>query len=93
MFTIPPEHVLGRNEMQNDFRLAAKALDLPTEHIGTHSCRVSCATWYLVMPGWLRHRVYQAACALAGQLRCIALVPLVGRLGFLFSWCWRVLAK
>ena len=45
MFTLPPGHVLGRNEMQNDFRLAAKALDLPTEKIGTHSCRVSCATW------------------------------------------------
>ena len=45
MFMLPSGHVLGRNEMQNDFRLAAKALDLPTEKIGTHSCRVSCATW------------------------------------------------
>jgi hypothetical protein len=40
MFTLPPGHVLGRNEMQNDFRLATKAPDLPTEQIGTHSCRV-----------------------------------------------------
>jgi len=45
MFMLPSGHALGRNEMQNDFRLAAKALDLPTEKIGTHSCRVSCATW------------------------------------------------
>ena len=45
MFTLPNGHVLGRNEMQSDFRLAAKALDLPDDRIGTHSCRVSCATW------------------------------------------------
>ena len=45
MFTLPSGHVLGRNEMQNDFRLAAQALDLPTEKIGAHSNRVSCATW------------------------------------------------
>ena len=45
MLTLPSGHVLGRNATQNDFRLAAKALDLPTEKIGTHSCRVSCATW------------------------------------------------
>ena len=46
MFTLPSGHVLGRSEMQNDFRLATQALDLPTEHISsTHSCRVSCGTW------------------------------------------------
>ena len=32
-------------EFQNDFRAAAQALDLPVERIGTHSCRVACATW------------------------------------------------
>ena len=45
MFTLPNGHVLGRNEVQGDFREAASALGLPTEQIGTHSCRVACATW------------------------------------------------
>ena len=45
MFTLPDGHVLGRNEVQGDYREAASALGLPTEQIGTHSCRVACATW------------------------------------------------
>ena len=45
MFTMPNGHVLGRVEVQSDYREAAAALGLPTERIGTHSCRVACATW------------------------------------------------
>ena len=45
MFTMPDSRVFGRVEMQNDLRLAAIALKLPSENIGTHSLRVSCATW------------------------------------------------
>ena len=45
MFTMPNGKVLGRVEFQNDFRAAAQALDLPVDRIGTHSCRVACATW------------------------------------------------
>ena len=44
MFTMPDGRVLGRVEMQNDLRLAAIALKLPSENTGTHSFRVSCAT-------------------------------------------------
>ena len=42
---MPNGHVLGRVEVQSDYREAAAALGLPTEKIGTHSCRVACATW------------------------------------------------
>ena len=45
MFTMPDSRVFGRVEMQNDLRLAAIALKLPSENIGTHSLRVSCAAW------------------------------------------------
>ena len=45
MFVMPNGKVLGRIEVQADFRLAARAFDLPEDRIGTHSCRVSCATW------------------------------------------------
>ena len=45
MFTMPDGRVLGRLEMQADLRLAAIVLKLPSENIGTHSLRVSCATW------------------------------------------------
>lgn len=45
MFSLPDGRVLGRSEVQLDYRAAAAALGLPTENIGTHSCRVSCATW------------------------------------------------
>ena len=45
MFVMPNGKVLGRIEVQADFRLAARAFDIPEERIGTHSCRVSCATW------------------------------------------------
>ena len=45
MFVMPDGKVLRRAEVQADFRLAARAFDLPEGHIGTHSCRVSCATW------------------------------------------------
>ena len=53
MFTLPDGHVLGRNEVQGDYREAASALGLPTEQIGTHSWRVACATW-----------LYQAGCSI-----------------------------
>ena len=45
MFVMPDGKVLGRAEVQADFRLAARAFDLPEDRIGAHSCRVSCATW------------------------------------------------
>ena len=45
MFTMPDGRVFGRVEMQTDLRLAAIELKLPSENIGTHSLRVSCATW------------------------------------------------
>ena len=45
MFVMPNGKVLGRAEVQADFRLAARAFDLPEDRIGAHSCRVSCATW------------------------------------------------
>ena len=45
MFTMPDGRVFGRVEMQNDLRLAAIALKLPGENIGTHSLQVTCATW------------------------------------------------
>ena len=41
-----PSTVRWRNsQVQGDYREAASALGLPTEQIGTHSCRVACATW------------------------------------------------
>ena len=43
--SLPDGRVFGRVEMQTDLRLAAIALKLPSENIGTHSLRVSCATW------------------------------------------------
>jgi site-specific DNA-cytosine methylase/integrase len=45
MFTMPDGRVLGRTEMQNDLRHAALLAGLSDENIGTHSLRVSCATW------------------------------------------------
>jgi len=45
MFVLPNGKVLSRAEVQSDFRLAARAFGLPDERIGTHSCRVACATW------------------------------------------------
>ena len=45
MFTMPDGRVFGRVEMQNDLRLAAIALKLSSENIGTHPLRVSCAMW------------------------------------------------
>ena len=45
MFTMPDGRVLGRTEMQNDLRRAALLAGLSDENIGTHSLRVSCATW------------------------------------------------
>ena len=53
MFSLPDGRVLGRCEVQLDYREAAAALGLPTENIGNRSCRVLCATW-----------MYQAGCAL-----------------------------
>ena len=47
LFVMPDGKVLGRAAVQADFCLAARAFDLPEDHIGnigTHSCRVSCAT-------------------------------------------------
>ena len=45
MSSLPNGRVLGRSEVQLDYRAAAAALGLPTENIGTNSFRVSCATW------------------------------------------------
>ena len=45
MFTMPDGRVLGRVVMQNDLRRSALLAGLSDENIGTHSLRVSCATW------------------------------------------------
>ena len=45
MFLMPDGRVLGRAEMQTDLRRAALLVGIAGDNIGTHSLRVSCATW------------------------------------------------
>ena len=44
-FTMPNGAVLTREELQADLRLGTTELGLPANRVGTHSLRVSCATW------------------------------------------------
>ena len=45
LFTMPDGRVLTREELQADLRLGTTELGLPADRVGTHSLRVSCATW------------------------------------------------
>ena len=42
---MPDGKVASRDELQRDLRAAAVAMGVDHERIGTHSLRVSCATW------------------------------------------------
>ena len=42
---MPDGQVLTREELQADLRLGTVELGLPANRVGTHSLRVSCATW------------------------------------------------
>ena len=45
LFTLPDGSVLTREALAADLRLGTTSLGLPASRVGTHSLRVSCATW------------------------------------------------
>ena len=45
LFLLPNGRLLTRAEMQSDLRVAAVAFGVSEQRVGTHSLRVSCATW------------------------------------------------
>ena len=45
LITMPDGRVISREDLQADLRLGTAAMGLTPSRIGTHSLRVSCATW------------------------------------------------